>query len=229
MAIPFFGGDGQAAPGARTCQLEGVAQDAVGALAGEDRLLDNQFAVRPFEQTAAQIGVFAFRVFAHDEEVDVSGLAACQRARHAFEQAYRPQVDVLVEFTPELQQRTPEGNVVGHTLGPADGAEVDGVIALQLAFPVVGHHGAGAFVVVAAGPFEMIELQGQAMAAGGSFQDAQAFGHDFLANAVASQHGDFMSGFHGVSPSCFARDARYATSALASDNPTERENLVHES
>ena len=85
-------------------EVEGEAQDAVDAVAREHGLLEHGFAFGTFEQAAADRGVFAFGVFAHDVEVDVAHLAASERAGHAGHQTHRTQVDVLVEFAPKLDQ-----------------------------------------------------------------------------------------------------------------------------
>jgi hypothetical protein len=135
-------------------QLEGKLQDAVHALAGKDRLLDHRLALGAFEHAAADRRVLALGVLAHHVEVDVAHLAVGQRAGHAGHQAHRAQVDVLVEVAPELDQRAPQRDVVGHRGRPADGAEVDGVKALELREPVVRHHLAVLQVVVAVGPVE---------------------------------------------------------------------------
>src|SRR5206468_226466 len=63
-------------------------------------------------------------------------------------------VGPLVEALADLQPQAPEADVVGNG-GPADSAEVDGVEVLQALQPVVGHHLAGALVVVAA-PGELL-------------------------------------------------------------------------
>ena len=99
-----LGGDGELLALAAVGQLEGIAHDAVGAVAGEDRFLDHDLALGAGEQAAAQVGVFAFGVLAHDEEIDVARALAGQRARHAFKQSDRTQVDVLVELASEFQQ-----------------------------------------------------------------------------------------------------------------------------
>ncbi len=93
--------------GALLRELEGVLQHAVGAVAREHRFLDHDLALGAFEQPPAEVGVFAFGVLAHDEEIDVAGLAPGQGARHAVEQTHRAQVDVLVELAAELEQRAP--------------------------------------------------------------------------------------------------------------------------
>jgi hypothetical protein len=78
----------------------------------------------------------------------------------------------------------------GHGGGPAHGSEEDGVHARQLRLPVVGHHFSVGGVVVAAGPFEFVQLQFKAKAGGGGLDGAQALGHDFFADAVSGQDGD---------------------------------------
>src|SRR5947208_375521 len=66
--------------------------------------------------------------------------------------------------------------------------------------PVLGHHAAGARVVVAI-PVEMREFKGEAEARGGLLEHAQALGHDLLPYAVAGNHRNAMRG-HRKSSSC---------------------------
>ncbi|MPN48543.1 hypothetical protein SDC9_196153 [bioreactor metagenome] len=96
----------------------------------------------------------------------------------------------MVELAAELEQRTPQRDVVGHGGGPADGAEEQRVKALQLRLPVVGHHLAVLQVVVAVGPVEVLQLQRNAELVGGGLHGAQAFGHDLASDAVTGNHGD---------------------------------------
>src|SRR5690606_16710882 len=53
----------------------GELQDALGADTGKDAFLDNDFALGALEQDAAAVGVFTLGVFAHDEKIDIAGLA----------------------------------------------------------------------------------------------------------------------------------------------------------
>jgi len=149
------------------------------------------------EHLAADRRILALGVLAHHVEIDVAGLAVGERARHARHQPYRPQVDVLVEFAAEQQQRPPQRDVVGHRRRPAHRAVVDRVVAADPRLPVVGHHRAVPGVVVAAGEVEMIELQVDAELAGRRLQHAHALGHHFLADPVAGDHGDPVPG-HSV-------------------------------
>jgi hypothetical protein len=173
-------------------QLEGELHDAVGAAAGEDAFLDHGFPLGAFVHDAADAGILALGVLAHHIEVDLAHLAVRQRARHAGHQAHRAQVHVLVELAAELEQRTPQRNVVGHGGRPADGAEEDRFVAADLLLPVLGHHAAVLEVVVAA-PVEVVEGQRDAETAGGGLQYAQALGHHFAADAVAGDDGDVRS------------------------------------
>jgi hypothetical protein len=93
---------------ARPRQLERVLEDSLGAHAGEHRLLDHEFAFGTREHHATQVRVLAFGDLADNQVIDVARLATHQRTRHALEQPHWPQVDVLVELAPELEQRTPQ-------------------------------------------------------------------------------------------------------------------------
>ena len=98
-------------------ELEGEAQDAVDADARQDRLLHDELALGAGEHAAADGGVLALVVLAHDPEVDVAGLAAGERGRHAGHQPHRPQVHVLVELAAERDEQAPERDVVGDFAG----------------------------------------------------------------------------------------------------------------
>src|SRR3546814_8886874 len=96
-------GRGQVLRPAAGRELEGEAEDAVDADAAHHRLLDDDLALRAREHRAADRGVLALGVLAHDEEVDVAGPAAGQRRGYARHQPHRPEIDVLAEFAPELR------------------------------------------------------------------------------------------------------------------------------
>src|SRR5438477_555279 len=84
--------------GAPMHRLEAVTQDAIRALAREDRKLRDEFALGAGIHAAAHRRVFALVVLAHHPEVDVAGLAAGERALHARHEAYRPDIRVELEF-----------------------------------------------------------------------------------------------------------------------------------
>ncbi len=207
--------------------VEGVLEDAVDAAAGEHRFLQHELVVGAFEHAPAQGGIFALGVLADHHEVDVAGLLVRQRAGYSGEQAHRADVHVLVEVAAELEQGAPQRDVVRDFVGPADGAEVQGVEALELVEPVVGHHLAVGQVVVAAGPFEELELQVQAVLAGGGLDHAQAFGEDFVADAVTRDGGDLEGLGHGAHL-VSREDAGHAIRLCFGDNPAIHQFLVHE-
>ena len=106
---------------------------------------------------AAKSGILPFGVFTNHVEIDIAGLFTRQRAGDAGEQAHRTQVDVLVEFAAELQQRAPEGDMIRDDIRPADRTEIDRIKGFQLRVPVLGHHSAVLGVIIAAGPLEVLE------------------------------------------------------------------------
>ena len=178
--------------------IEGVLEDAVDTAAGEYRFLQDELVLGVLEHAPAQGRVLALGVLADHHEIDVAGLLVRQRAGYAGEQAHRADVHVLVEVAAELEQRAPQRDVVRDLVRPADGAEVQGVEALELVEPVVGHHLAVGQVVVAAGPFEVLDLQVEAVLARGGLDHADAFGEDFVADAVTGDGGDLEGLGHGA-------------------------------
>ena len=173
----------------RARQIERELHDPVDALTGEHAFLEHDFALGALEHPPTDRRVFPFGVLAHDDEVDVARLAIRERCRDAGHQAARPQVHVLVETAPELDQRSPQRHVIGNRRGPADGPVIDRLEALQLLEPVLGHHPAVKRVIVRA-PVVMGEREVDAEFFRGRLDDALTFRHDFLADAVAGHHGD---------------------------------------
>src|SRR5262245_17365863 len=82
--------------------------------------------------------------------------------------------------------------MVGHA-GIPHGAEKHGVELLQLLEAVLRHHAAGLGVDLAT-PVEMRHLIREAEFLSGCFEDAQPFGDDFVADAIALYDSDFESG-----------------------------------
>jgi hypothetical protein len=129
------------------------------------------------EHAAADGGILALGVLAHDVEVDVAGLAAGERDGHAGHQPHRAQVDVLVELAAEQQQRAPQRDVVGHLVAgqptaPKKMASWPPIFVL----PVLRHHAAVLGVVVAGGEVEPVELELEAEALRRGFQHAKPSG-----------------------------------------------------
>ena len=118
-------------------------------------------------------------------------------------------------------QRAPQRDVVRHLGGPADRAEEDRVVLADLVLPVLRHHAAVLFVVVAGGEIEVVAAQLEAEFLGRRLQHAHALRHDLLADAVARDDGDAMDAVGGpwASLSCgssgrSSREAGRAKSAL---------------
>jgi hypothetical protein len=176
-------------------QVEGKFQHAVDTGAGENRFLQHKLALRALKHPAADGRILALGIFAHYVEIDIARLFVGQRAGHARHQTHRAQVHVLVEAPAELDQRTPQRNMIRHHLRHADRAEENRLKALKLLEPVVRHHLAVPQVVVAVGPVERGPFDVDAETQRGGVHRAYAFGHDFLADAVAGDDGDFM-GLH---------------------------------
>lgn len=185
-----LGGARQLPAGPRPRQLERVPEDAVDARARHDGLLDDGLALRPLEHRAPDAAVLALGVLAHDPEVDVARPPPRERRPHPRHQPARPQVDVLVELAPELQQAAPERHVVGHLVRQPHRPEVDGVELEERLLPVRRQHRPVLPVVGAARERERLEGEGQAEYLGRCFERPDPVRHHFGPDAVAGDHGD---------------------------------------
>ena len=107
--------------------------------AREQAGLLGHFVRRADVNPAAEAGVFAFRVLAHADHVDVGRGAIGERRGEAGQQPHRPQVDVLLEALAQRQQQIPDRDVIGHRRR-ADRAEVDGVERGRALESVLVHH-----------------------------------------------------------------------------------------
>ena len=107
-----------------------------------------------------------------------------QRAGDAGQDARGAHVGVLVEGLADGEPQPPQRDVVGH-VGHAGRAEQDGVVALDLLAPVVGHEGAGLLVALRA-PVEVIEGNREAaVALGAGVEHLDTRRDHLLADAVA--------------------------------------------
>jgi hypothetical protein len=186
-------GDHRQVPaGPRPGELEREAQDPFDACARHDRHVHRGLDRQPLVHAAADAGVFAFGVLAHDDPVEVFAAAGAQRALKPRQDAGRPHVRVLVEALADLQPQAPQRDVVGN-VRVAGRAEEDRVLVAQRIQAIGRHHRAVCAEVVAA-PVEMLELE--AKAGGGVGQGLQhllAGRHHFLADAVAGNGRDAVS------------------------------------
>ena len=157
-----LGDDGQQLARTRLRQLEREAHDAFDAGAGHHRHVGGGLDRMALVHAAADAGVFAFGVLAHDDPVQVVRAAALQRAVDAGQDARRAHVGVLVEALADLQAQAPQRDVVGD-VRVAGGAEQDRVLVAQRVQAVVRHHHAVLAEVVAA-PVEVLELEAEGAA-----------------------------------------------------------------
>ena len=186
-AVRLGGGDDLAAL-ARHGEIEGVAHDALAALLGEDGGLDRPFELGALVHAPADRGILALVVLAHDEVVDVAGLAVGERRLEAVEEAHGAQIDVLLEAAADRDQQAPQRDVIGHAR-PAHRAQVDRVVLGDLVEPVGRHHGAGLGEALAR-PVQMVPGVVDAEAGAHRLQHADALRHHLVADAVAGDDGD---------------------------------------
>src|SRR5216683_1567452 len=181
-------------------KVKGVPHDALDAAAREDRLLHGHFVVRTFVEAAADVGVLAFVVFAHDGEIDLAGLPVFKRGLNAVKEAHGAEIDVLAESAANGDEQAPKRNVIGDA-GMPDRAEEGSVERAELLETVGGHHAAGLEVCFAA-PIELLPAALETKAASGGFDDTNAFRNDFLTDTVAGNYRD-LEGFHRAGPQAF--------------------------
>ena len=81
------------------------AQNTIATDTRENRFLQNDFAVSAFEHFSTDSRVLAFGVFTYNEKIDIACFAVSKRARHAVKQADWTQVDVLIKFATEFEER----------------------------------------------------------------------------------------------------------------------------
>ena len=165
---------------------------------GEYRLLDGELGLGAGIKPAADLGVLALDVLAHDQHVDVFGPSIGQRRAHAFEQPGRAQVDILVEPPSDRDQHVPQRDVVGHARH-ADCAEKDRIAVGQAVQTVGGHDPAGPFVARTV-PVERGPRQIDVEFCRGGLHDAQTLRDDLLADAVARDDGHAMRAHRALGP-----------------------------
>src|ERR1700694_1220578 len=128
--------------------------------------------------------------------MDVARLAVGKWRWNARHQTAGPQVDVLVEPAPPLNERAPKRYVIGYRRRPADGAEKNRLVSMDLFEPVFRHHSA-VFDVVIAAPRELVPLECDAELLTRGLERANALGDELLADAFTWDDGDAMRFCHG--------------------------------
>ena len=169
---------------ARGGGLEGVANDALDSVGGVDADLGGDLVRCSHAHGAAVAAVQALGSLAHDDEVDVAGVG--QGAGHALVVLRGAQVHVVVEGEAQLEEEAALENAGGHG-GIADRAEEDDVVALDGLEVLVGQGVAGR--VPALSPqIEVGRGVVDASVSQHAVENLEAFGDDFLADAVAGDY-----------------------------------------
>ena len=106
--------------------LEGVANDALDALAGIDVFLHGNFVGGSLLEESADAHVKPFGVLAKDHQANIFFGAAVQRSQPLVQQFHRPGVHVEIELEAQAQQNVGGVLVGGHTR-IAERAKQDGV------------------------------------------------------------------------------------------------------
>ena len=99
----------------------------VDAGAREHRDVGRDLLRQALMHAAADAGIFAFRILAHDHPVELGPADVAQRAGDAGQDAGRPHIGVLVERLADREPQAPQRDVIGH-VGRADRAEIDRVM-----------------------------------------------------------------------------------------------------
>ena len=127
--------------------FEGVADRPLDAAAGGYLDLVGDLVRRVLVEEPAVLAIQAFGVLADDDHVDVAGLDVGQRRRHARQQPGGPEVDVLIQLEPHLEQdlgfQDPLRDLGRAARIDPDRAEKDGIVGGQL---LQGRVGEGDFV-----------------------------------------------------------------------------------
>ena len=185
-----LGRRGQVLLGRASRELEGKAHDAVDALARERRLLHREFVVGALVEPAADLRVFALGVLPHDHDVDIGRPAILQRRSRPLISRTGRRLTYCMETAADRDQQAPQRTWSGTPGKPTAPRKIASKWP-ELIEPVLRHHAAG-LRVAARTPVEARGIRGEAEFARRSFDHADAFGHDFLADAVAGNDGDLV-------------------------------------
>ena len=117
------------------------------------------FQRRALMDAAADPGIFAFRILAHDHPVELTAVDVAQRRGDAGQHPCGAHIGVLVERLADRKPQAPQRDVVGD-IRVAGGAEQDGIVLPDQVAAVLRHHAAVLLVVLAA-PVEMIDREAE--------------------------------------------------------------------
>src|SRR5258708_17285024 len=113
------------------CILERIAHDPLNALVGKDRRLDRHFILCPLMDASSNTCILSLGILTNADDVNILGMLSGQWTAHSWEQAQRPEIDILVERLANRQYQAPQRNVVRNPR-IAYGAKQDAVEASSL-------------------------------------------------------------------------------------------------
>ena len=180
-----FRGTGDLRVPVLTCVLEGVAHDTLGACSGEDHRLDGDLLLCPLVHASSHTSILPLGVLPDADHVYFCRPLADQGTAHTWQQAHRPQIDVLVKSLTKREQQAPQREMVRHPW-VADGTEQDAIKASPLkdGQPILRHHVAFSEVALGA-PVKLLHSQLEAaMELGENTQGLDAFRDDLWPNAI---------------------------------------------
>ena len=187
---------GDFVPSTRQRQVERKADNPLATLLGKQAGLNGNCLARSAagQISAANAGVLALGIFAHDDPIHGVSSRVLERTGYAGQQADWSDIGVLIEALADGQPQPPQTDVVWNPR-PADRSEVNGVEALQAIEAIVIHHAAGLQVVLAA-PWEMLVCKPRLF--GKTVKHAESFGDNFLTDAIARNDGDPERAVHAL-------------------------------
>ena len=194
-----LGDDGQQLARPGLGQLEREAHDAGHAGARHDRHVGGDLFRQSLVHAAADAGILAFRVLAHDDPVEFrtgtlrSGLVMPGRMRVGRTLAYWSNGWQIASRRPQ--------SVMWSGMSGAP-TEPNKMASNFLILGAVGRHHDAVLLVVVRAPVEILEVQREfTVALGAGLQNLDAGSDDFRADAVSGNGGNPVS-THGISPMC---------------------------
>ncbi len=169
--------------------VEGVADDALNALAGVDVFLSGDFVGGVFFEEAAHADVEAFGVFAEDDEADVVGGDVAERGVARMEEFGGAGVDEEIELEAQAEEDV-GGVLIGGDAGIAEGAEEDSVEFVAQHFNGAGRKGDIFAEEFVGAPVEVDELDGALVLGCRGLDGFDGDRRDFFADSVAGDYGD---------------------------------------
>src|SRR5215471_18003798 len=178
-------------------QVEGVPQNAVNPVAGEGRSLHDGLPRRALEDPAADRGVFAFRVLAYDQEIDIANVPARERRLDPRHEPNRPQVYIEIKLPAHRNQQFPQRDMVRHT-GKTARAKEDRVMMTNRCESILRHH-ATVLRAIFTAPGKFIPPKSDIEFPSRCFEHAHPLGHDLFADPITGDdsytvrlHADFL-------------------------------------